>query len=78
MRNHKWVGEMQSFVTPPAAELRESSGVNDELFFLLLYLNAENESSSSANAAPIEPNPFPVGTGTRRFSGVKNSLTPEL
>ena len=53
---------MESLVVSPTAELRGSSEVKDELFFLKLFLRYTLDSASKAIAAPIETALFGVET----------------
>jgi hypothetical protein len=57
---------MESLVVSPTAEPRGPSEIQDEFFFLKLFLSYTVDSASRAKAAPIESALFGVETRVER------------
>ena len=72
------IGAMPSLVSTPTAELRGSTEIREEFFFLQLFFGYTVDSASRAEAAPIETGLFGVKTRVENvgfYFGPVNSLT---
>jgi len=66
-RNDARLGAMESLVVSPTAEPRGSPDVEDEFFFLKLFLRHAIDSASLVGAAPLETELFGVETRVERL-----------